>query len=347
MTNAQIQQVLQNRTVPEKTTSLECIETHVSWVLLADHFAYKIKKPVQFSFLDFSTVAQRGLYCQKEIELNARLTSNVYLEVLPVVLSDQGISIGATGELIDYAVKMRRLDNQRQMDKLLKMQAVHAIHIKQLAAQIAHFHQNAVAIRQPFDVVTEQAKFADLLKVEKTLTKYLGATATRLISEAIALSAAFLNEYAWRLEERNRQGFLIDGHGDLHSGNIFLLDEPVIFDCIEFNDTFRQVDMLDEIAFFCLDLDFYQQTALEQLFLEHYLQDMPCITHLVDWQIFQYYKLYRANVRLKVNCLKARQLEGQAGFHAQVQATQAYFGLFETYIEKIKTTLSPSNASNS
>ncbi len=337
MTNAQIQQVLQTLAVPEKTTSLECIETHVSWVLLANHFAYKIKKPVRFSFLDFSTLEKRHFYCQKEIELNNRLTSEVYLEVLPVALSEQGIAIGAAGELIDYAVKMKRLDNQQQMDKLLKIQAVQAVHIKQLATQIAHFHQNALVIHQSFDVAAEQAKFADLLKVEKTLTNYLGTAAARVIAEAIALSAAFLSAYAGRLKERNQQGFLIDGHGDLHSGNIFLLDEPVIFDCIEFNDAFRQLDMLDEIAFFCLDLDFHQRADLEALFLDHYLQNMPCITKEVDWKIFQYYKFYRANVRLKVNCLKARQLEGQAGFHAQIQATQAYLDLFETYIQRIKT----------
>jgi aminoglycoside phosphotransferase family enzyme len=127
-------------------------------------------------------------------------------------------------------------------------------------------------------------------------------------------------------------GFTIDGHGDLHSRNIFLLDEPVIFDCIEFNDHFRQVDVLSEIAFFCMDLDFYEQKELEAHFLKNYLIKYPCIFTDEDRLIFQFYKLYRANVRTKVNALKAIQTKDKNERSYRLNLAEDYFLLMREYL---------------
>lgn len=330
MTAQQIETLIEQRNIPEKTNTLSLVETHISWVLLTDHFAYKIKKPLQFSFLDFSTLEARKHSCEREVTLNKRLTSGIYLGVLPIWQENSTIKIGNKehGQIIDYAVQMKRLDTERQMHKLLENNKVQAPQIAQLATQLADFHSKTDIIKDPFDLQNLDEKFADILKITDFVEKTWGTNVQESIQNAVRISSQFLKQYAARFQERNTRGFVIDGHGDLHSGNIFLLDEPVIFDCIEFNDQFRYVDMLDEIAFLCLDFDFYERPDLEKLFLEHYLHQMPCIEGETDQKIFLYYKLYRANVRLKVTCLGLMQHNGA---DQDLSIAQRYLHLLKTY----------------
>ena len=178
--------------------------------------------------------------------------------------------------------------------------------------------------------------FADILIVKDFLSKELGDKAGEKIESAVAFSKQFLTKYRSRFEERQKMGFTIDGHGDLHSRNIFLLDEPVIFDCIEFNDHFRQVDVLSEIAFFCMDLDFYGKRELELHFLDKYLIEYPCIFTEEDHLIFEYYKLYRANVRTKVNALKAIQTKDGKERKYRLKLTGDYFFLMREYLSILK-----------
>lgn len=333
MTEPQIELLIEQKGVPDETSEVICVETHISWVLLTDQFAYKIKKPLQFSFLDFSTLEQRKFFCEREIELNSRLTSGVYLEVLPIYETNQNLHIGAipNGEIVDYTVKMKRLDSSSQMDKLLRNNQVEAFQIEQLATQLAAFHTETNVVRDSFDLEELDSKFADLLDIEVFVLEQWGNEARERLEEIVAQSTQFLQEHAERFRERNERGFVIDGHGDLHSGNIFLLDEPVIFDCIEFNDHFRHVDMLDEIAFLCMDLDFFDRLDFAELFLGNYLDQMQCIENEADWQIFHYYKLYRANVRLKVTCLRAMQENDSDDFEQEITEAQKYFRLLEQY----------------
>jgi aminoglycoside phosphotransferase family enzyme len=303
MTTAQIMQLAAACAPAGKPATL--IETHISWVLLTDKWAFKIKKPVQFSFLDFSTLERRHFFCQRELELNARLTSGVYLQVQPVVQRGEAILIGQEGTVIDYAIQMKRLDNTRQMHLLLEQGAVTPTQITQLAKQIATFHAHAHRASPKLNIEAMQHNFADILKINTFLQQTVGAAAVAIVTQAVQASAAFLSQHEHRIIQRQRQGFVVDGHGDLHAGNIFLLEQPIIFDCIEFNDALRQLDMLDEIAFLCLDL--HQQPGLEQLFLQEYLQQMPCMETEEDEHIYRYYKRYRANIRLKVACLRAIQ----------------------------------------
>ncbi|MCB0588539.1 MAG: hypothetical protein KDD06_24820, partial [Phaeodactylibacter sp.] len=169
--------------------------------------------------------------------------------------------------------------------------------------------------------------FADLDTVKGQIEKQLGIEAGRELSECIIFARNLLDTLTPRLAERSRQGWVVDGHGDLHSRNIFLLPEPVIFDCIEFNPHFREVDVLNELAFLSMDLDFYGARYLEEPLLQAYLRENPCISDDADWAIFSYYKWYRANVRLKVNALKAMQ-NGNAGTESNVEE---YWQLFITY----------------
>lgn len=319
-----------------ETTEVQLVETHVSWVLLSDRFAYKIKKPVKFSFLDFSTLEKRHFYCERELELNNRLAPDMYLSVVPIIQSGEQIGVGGDGEVLDYALKMKRMDSTRQMHDLLEQNEVSKTDIQKLAEKIAIFHGHAEVIATPVDIATIQANFADILRIRDFLSHHLKKETVHVLEEAVQKSNSFLNQHAKRLQERSQSGFIVDGHGDLHSRNIFLLDEPVIFDCLEFNDSFRRLDMLDEVAFLCLDLDFYHHPDLETYFLEQYLEKMPCLRDEEDRQIFNYYKLYRANVRLKVTFLKAKQQRQKSeSFHQDFDVAKQYFELFEKYLQLI------------
>ncbi len=305
MNNKQIHQIIAEAAFPGRQGPVELAETLISWVILTPEYAFKIKKNLRFPFLDFSTLALRKHYCEKEIVLNNRFTQGIYLRVLPIRQTGHRISIGEeTGQILDYAVQMKRLDNRRQMSRLLQSGEVTPENMRQLARQLAAFHHKTQKINTSFDVAAMQTDFEDILKSRHFAESHLGRPSVRIIDRAVAFSAAFLDQNARRLKERSMHGFFLDGHGDLHSNNIFLLDEPVIFDCIEFNEHLRQLDVLNETAFLCMDLNFYGRKDLEETFMEQYLTDFPCIQEPADREIFNFFKLYRANVRAKVNLLK-------------------------------------------
>ncbi|MBK7476523.1 MAG: hypothetical protein IPI11_11125 [Haliscomenobacter sp.] len=267
MTREEVQRWLTDPDFQEPTREVALEETHISWVVLTDTRAYKIKKPVRFSFADFSALAQRHFFCDRELMLNRRLTQDMYLSVLPVLRTGNRFSIGkGNGEIIDYAVCMVRLDSARQMNLLLEKNEVTPAHMAQLAGILAAFHQKAQRVELPFDLEEKIRLFDDLRSVAGFLELHLGKTAREKVEEALTSAPSMLQRVFPRIKERIQLGFRIDGHGDLHSKNIFLLKEPVIFDCIEFNDSFRQIDLLDEIAFLCMDLEHYGKPDLAACF---------------------------------------------------------------------------------
>ena len=327
MTSEQIQALIQSLSGTGCGKTPQLVETHISWVILTDQWAFKLKKPVKFDFLDFSTLEKRRYFCQEEVRLNSRLAPGIYLGVVPAVQTANGLQLEGMGEPIGYAVKMKRLDNNRQMDRLLDRGEVQAAQMEELAGQLAAFHIRTDAIEKAADLEAMKEDFAGLKSVESQIEAQLGKEARREMQESLAFSRALLDKLSSRLEERSRQGWVVDGHGDLHSRNIFLLPEPVIFDCIEFNPHFRQVDVLNELAFLCMDLDFHGARHLEEPLLQTYLRENPCISDDADWAIFSYYKWYRANVRLKVNALKAMQ-----NSNAEAESNvEEYWQLFTTY----------------
>ncbi len=332
----EIKRLLHDKNFPDHPDSVELIETHASWVFLSQSFAYKIKKPLKFSFLDFSTLDKRKYYCEQEHQLNSRLAPHMYLGVLPVREKNGQLFIGEKeGQTIDYAVYMKRMDDSRQMDLLLEKGAVSEKDIVQIAIQIAHFHQKVTAYKEEERVDLIHARFADVASVKAFLGRHFGKKAEDFIDELVRFSAVFTKQYASRFQERARQGFVVDGHGDLHSRNIFLLNSPVIFDCIEFSQEHRRLDVLSDIAFFCMDLDQYGRSDLAGLFLDTYLKDYPCMPLAVDRKIFHYYKMYRANVRLKVNALAAIQHENDGTLTAaKLKEVEAYYSLLKQYFSE-------------
>ena len=336
MTDLQVQQLLKSRVFTDRNGPVKLVETHISWVLLARDFAYKIKKPHHYSFLDFSTKERRRFYCQQELKLNKRLAPAMYLVMVPIKERSKEIFIGeGDGIIIDYAVKMKRMDETRQMNLLLEKGEVTFAHMEQLVKQLASFHQNALIVEQKPDSVAMQQDFSDILKVADFVGRRIGRKEVAFIENAVGFSKVFLLNHFERITERHEKGFTIDGHGDLYSQNIFLpvASEPVIFDCIEFSDHFRQLDVLNELAFFCMDLEYYNRSDLADYFIKRYNLANPCLLRQEDFNLFQYYKMYRSNVRAKVGALKALQMTDKDKLEKQLKFVKDYIGLMQRYLE--------------
>jgi uncharacterized protein len=332
MTNEHIAKLLSDGGFPEQSGRPDLVETHISWVFLCDRFVYKIKKPIHYSFLDFSTLEKRRFFCEREIELNRRLTDDMYLDVQPISKISGRFYIGnKSGEIIDYAVRMRRLDRNKQMDVLLQNNKVTHSDMRNLAEKIAGFHKKTVIIYKK-DVLQIRDEFDDLKNERTYLRKYLGADSVAVIDQAIASSYAFVERHNGLFVDRLNEGFYRDCHGDLHSRNIFLLPDPQPYDCIEFNDEFRQIDVLNEVAFLCMDLDAMDKRELGDQFLNGYNFLFPAIRHKGDQRLFLYYKSYRANVRAKVNSLRARSADNATARKIALAETDKYLRLMSTYM---------------
>jgi aminoglycoside phosphotransferase family enzyme len=331
MTKEQINSLLSKGIFPETTGKRELIETHISWVIVCDQFAYKIKRPVHYSFLDFSTVEMRKHFCEREIELNKRLTDNIYLDVQPVSEWQGSLFIGATdGAIIDYAVRMLKLDREKQMNILLSQNKVTAMDMKNLAEKIAFFHKKTNIIYKK-DFLDVQEKFNDLEAEREFLAVQLSKDCSNIIDRAIKTSDTFIEKNKKLLAARLSAGFFRDCHGDLHSRNIFLLPAPEPFDCIEFNDDFRQIDVLNEVAFLCMDLDAFDREDLSTVFIDYYNHLFPAMSTSQDRGLFIYYKSYRANIRAKVNSLRAK--GNNVDKTQALSAVDKYLRLMDSYLK--------------
>jgi len=310
MTTDQIQAICADGAFPGTKTPVELVETHISWVILTPEFAFKIKKPVTFGFLDFGTLEKRKHYCEEELRLNRRLASDLYLGVLPIAETNGKPVIGAAESApLDYALQMRRMDNRRQMDILLAAGEVTTGQMAELAAVLAPFHRAAVLENPPeCHPATYWADFAELYRFGADIARHLGQEATDTLQRIRSSLPEFLEQHEQRLLERARQGFWVDGHGDLHARNIMLLEAgPVVFDCIEFNGHFRQNDILNELAFLCMDLEARGHPELAEAFLQAYRQIREVMPEPEDAELFRFFKACRANVRLKVALIELRQ----------------------------------------
>ena len=335
MTKELITRLLATGEFPEHSCHRELIETHISWVILCDQFVYKIKKPIQYSFLDFSTLALRRHFCEREIELNKRLTDNIYIDVLPIYeWQDRFIIGGEKGTITDYAVRMHKLDREKQMDILLLKNKVTETDIRNLADKIALFHKNTGIIYKK-NILDVQEQFNDLGIEKEFLVEQFDAGKSSIINHAIETSDIFIAKNKELLEARLKAGFFRDCHGDLHSRNIFLLPSPQPFDCIEFNDDFRKIDVLDEVAFLCMDLDAFGKRDLSSLFIDYYNQLFPAMVTDEERRLFIYYKSYRANIRAKVNSLRAKTAINITDKTNALNAVDKYLLLMNSYINSL------------
>ncbi|MCW4028152.1 MAG: hypothetical protein NWE92_00685 [Candidatus Bathyarchaeota archaeon] len=300
--NQVVQALLTPQAYPEETGKIELIQTHISFVFITQNYVYKVKKAVNFGFLDFSTLEKRGLYCQKELELNRRLCPQIYLEVDAITQTGEGLKINGAGQIVEYALKMRRLPQEKIMTLLLKEDKINKKTIGNIAKIVADFHSKA-------QTNPEINEFGSL-KIVKTNWDENFSQTTKYINQTIPESEfgfietkinSFMKNNGELFASRIANNRIRDCHGDLHSGNIFVTPEVCIFDAIEFNDRFRYSDVASDVAFLAMDLDFQQKTDLAEYFITQY------IAYSKDSQLTQllpFYKCYRAYVRGKVISFK-------------------------------------------
>ncbi|MBR9922822.1 MAG: AAA family ATPase [Bacteroidetes bacterium] len=332
-TTPQIWEIIRRKAFPDTAKNPSMVETHASWVILSDHFAFKIKKPVHFSFMDFSTLEKRKYFCEEEIRLNRRLTNDIYLDVLEIRKTRKGLEInGDSGPVVNYAVKLRKMEESVRMENLLKNKEIKKEGIIKIASQLAVFHQKADVIKESWDLNQAQLDFYDLKKVRPFIQNHFGRKKTELFDRILFQSTQFLKRMSDRFVWRVENNFIRDGHGDLHSGNIFMYPEPVLFDCIEFNPHFRKLDLLDELAFLAMDLEFHGFPDLAETLITAYEKDFPLRLNEADREIFIYYKMYRANVRLKVTVLKDQENPAEE----DIQSIGKYIDLLEKYWLEIR-----------
>jgi aminoglycoside phosphotransferase family enzyme len=285
-------------TYPEPTDKIELIQTHISFVFLIDKYVYKVKKPVNFGFLDFSTLEKRKMYCEKELTLNRRLCPELYLAVVPITNQASGLRLGGNGEPVEYALKMKRLPQECIMTHLLWEGKICKETIDDLAQIVAKFHSEAQTNMEIAEIGgIKTVKFNWDENFAQT-QKYIGQTVTQADFDFMRSKVnSFIADNAELFNSRLEGNRIRDCHGDLHSGNIFVTDKICIFDAIEFNDRFRYSDVAADVAFLAMDLDFQNRSDLAEYFIEQY------IGYSKDTELHQllpFYKCYRAYVRGKV-----------------------------------------------
>ena len=290
-------------------THVERLETHISYVLLTGQHAYKIKKPVALGFLDFTTLAARRFFCEEELRLNQRLAPALYLDVVPITGSVDAPVLGGDGPALEYAVKMREFPQDALASQILARHELSPADIDALAARVAAFHgASGVAPRDGMfgspDEILRVAR-QNFAQIRPHLT-----TAEER-DELEELRAWTEHEHAARRDaflRRRKEGFVRECHGDLHLNNIARVDgELIIFDCIEFNESMRWIDVMSEVAFTVMDLHYRGRADLARRFLNAYLERTGGYAGVA---VLRFYLVYRALVRAKIARLRAAQLQG-------------------------------------
>lgn len=278
-----------------KKLGAQVIQTHASWVLLLPEVVYKIKKPVNFGFLDYSTLEKRREMCQKEVELNRRLCSYIYLGVVPISEVNGEWEIERDSKVVEYAVKMRRIPDSALLSN--RLNEVSLEDIRKVARVVAEFHQRAQRVDE-FGKI-EVMKFNTDENFKQT-EKYVGITISPEDYEYIREKTnKFYEERAELFEKRIKEGKIRDGHGDIRAEHVAFLQEGVcIFDCIEFNDRFRYGDVLNDMCFLSMELEYFGKEELAKAYEEEY----KSYTNDEDFDLLlPFFKCYRAYVRGKVN----------------------------------------------
>jgi aminoglycoside phosphotransferase family enzyme/predicted kinase len=284
---------------PHPVEQFQVIETHISWVLLTGPYAYKIKKPVNFGFLDFTALAAREHFCEQELKLNQRLTEDLYLEVLPVTGSAEAPQLGGNGEAIEYVLKMRQFPQDGLLSTLQSKGELTTAHIDEMARQIAGFHDKAPRVLSENELGSPDSVMAPVTQNFEQILPFLSEKADLIQLQALeAWARTSFDRLKPLLAQRKAQGFVRECHGDIHLGNITLIDgRVVIFDCIEFNEPFRMTDVYADIGFLAMDLEDRGLKSLSRRLISQYLE------HTGDYaglELLNFYKAYRALVRAKV-----------------------------------------------
>jgi len=325
-----VEALLRPDAYPEPTTTVELIQTHISWVFLTDTRVIKVKKPVDFGFLNFTTPAKRQHFCQREVLLNSRLAPWAYLGVAELRLDGDRLTVDGPGETVDYAVRMVRLPADRMLRNVLGRGEATEQTFAGIAQTLAAFHASAetspeIQAMKGLDGVRFNCD-ENFLQTERYVGTLLSDETFNFIRTSTNL---FLRRKAVAFERRAAQGRVVDGHGDLHLDAICVTDPVTIFDCIEFNERFRVLDVAEEVAFLAMDLEFGGWDGFAASFISAYVAASG------DGglrELLSFYKAYRAYVRAKINSFSVDDAGMSAARHNEAAATaRRYYELAARY----------------
>lgn len=320
----------------ERPHHVECRETHISWVFLTDQYAYKLKKPVRFDFLDFSTPERRLAACEAEVRLNRRLAPEVYLGVEPITAgSAGGLRVGGTGEPIDWLVKMRRLPDEASLDRLMARGGADDAVVCEIARSLSDFYKQlpplplrAAEYRGQVEshvLANREALRAPELQLPLADVARISAAQLRLLRLAPEL-----------FESRVCDGRVVEGHGDLRPEHIYLAPHPLVIDCVEFSEELRRVDVLDELCFLAVECAIRERPDIGGRILDWYCQrhaDSPAR------QLVPFYLCYRACVRAKVVGLRELQVHAACDSHPEpasaIKPARDYLALADHYAREL------------
>ncbi|MEM3615651.1 MAG: hypothetical protein QXX09_03270 [Candidatus Methanomethylicia archaeon] len=330
-----VKALLDPKAYDERVRSVKLVQTYHSFVFLAGRFAYKVKKAVKFPYFDFSTLERRREDLEKELRLNKRLASDLYLGIVPITMGDVGVKVNGGGRVVEYALKMKRINEKYLMSKLLEKNKVDVETIEGIAKIIAEFHSKAEGneeidrygsievIKYNWDENFEQT--GEFINI--TISEYQFNFIKRVIND-------FIYRNMDLFERRIKDGRIRDCHGDLYSESIFITPNKIyIFDCLEFIDRFRFSDTVSEVAFLAMDLDFHDRSDLSDIFVGKYIE-FSGDKELV--KLLSFYKCYRAYVRGKVESFKLRDPSiGRGDKEDAIKRARRYFNLAFNYSKQL------------
>jgi uncharacterized protein len=330
--SSMIDDLLNPAHLPDETEEVSLIQTHISMVIIADQFVYKIKKPVDFGFLDFTTLEKRQYYCNQEIKLNRRLSRGLYLGVLPIMYNGAYYRMGGgEGRTVEYAVKMKRLPEEMLMKSVFLRGELHEGHLGRIAEVIARFHGTARHCPEIDAFGSPEAFKVNTDENFGQTEKFIGITIPKqdfdeLKRWTLSCYASMGRSFMDRIKEKRVR----DCHGDLHMEHICLTENLPIFDCIEFNDRFRYTDTLNDIAFLLMDLEYHGGNRHSNMlwdFYREYARESEANP------ILTFYKVYRAYVRGKVTSfqLDDERIEPDMKEEA-IRTARSYFQLARSYL---------------
>jgi aminoglycoside phosphotransferase family enzyme len=327
-----IQALLNPKAYPDPTPQVELVQTQISYVLLAGEYVYKIKKPVDMGFLDYTTLEKRLFFCKREVELNQRLCKNTYLGVVPIT-KEKGYIVGGKGEVLEYAVKMRRLPQDAMMDVLLQQNKVTPAMVEKVARILVDFHQKAAISEEITRLGGINAVIQNTLENFAQTGKYFGVIIEPETYQRIkSYTEGFIKDNRDLFLKRMAEGRVRDGHGDLHTAHVCFYKGVCIYDCIEFIDRLRYIDVAADIAFLAMDLDHYDRQDLSSIFINAYVNKSKDKELL---NLLNFYKCYRAYVRGKIGCLHYDDPYVSSVEKTKIVANaRSYFILAASYISK-------------
>ncbi len=318
---------------PDRPPRIRFMETHISLLFLTGNHVYKIKKPVNFGFLDFTSLGKRKFFCEEEVKLNRRLSPGIYLGVVRITKEGDRIHLEGRGEPVEYAVKMKQIPEEKLMDRLLEKRQVTPKMVEAVSEKLVQFYFSAETNDHIKSFAKPERVKQDTDENFEQTEKYIDVTIPRKVYEEVKNKTNNFFRASGKIFERRVASERIrDCHGDLRLEHIFWGEEICIFDCIEFNERFRYTDVAADIAFLAMDLDYHGREDLSDRLIHAYVGESGDYELM---EVLDFYKCYRAYVRGKVESFRLDDPHIPEGEKKEaLKRAQKYFSLAYRYAQR-------------